>query len=132
MMSDSSTSSELRSSRWIYIVGVLIFFGYAAWMIGSYLRSTFVRDAAVTSWSNTATASIDGVVEILATRVGNCIGKVRIVAHIRNDHLSQKYLSEAQAKLDYTGERIAEWNSFLEEIEELDIDRANTALWSKI
>ncbi len=53
---EAGPSTAKRSMRWVYVLGVLGFFAYAFWMIGPYLRSVIVRDAAVTSWTNLNTA----------------------------------------------------------------------------
>ncbi len=119
--------SKTGSNRvwWVYPAGVLIFLAYAIWMVGPYLRSTVVRDAAVTTWSNTATSPIEGTVDSLPLRVGDPVGDDGVVAHISNKHLSQQNLSEAQVEIDYVRAQIAEWNNFLDEIKYLDIERAD-------
>ncbi|NNE24287.1 MAG: hypothetical protein HKN11_16935 [Rhizobiales bacterium] len=124
-MSDTPSSTRKRSARWIYLTGVLVFFIYALWMIGPYLRSIVVRDAAVTAWANTVTSPIDGKVEFLPLRVGDLVGLDGVVARIKNDHISRKSLSDAQVKLDYTGARVEELRNFLADIKELDRGRAD-------
>lgn len=124
-MAKARNSSTSRSSRWIYLAGVVVFVGYAIWMIGPYLRSTFLRDAAVTAWSNTASAPIDGIVDSFPVTVGNYVGGDGVVAHISNEHLSRKGVSEAQVTVDLARARIAEWHKFLEEIRDLDHNRAD-------
>ena len=124
-MGEARSSSASRSSRWIYLAGVVIFLGYAIWIIGPYLRSTFVRDAAVTTWSNTASSPIDGIVDSLPVPVGGYAGEDGIVARISNEHLSRKGLADAQKTVKHARARISEWQEFIEDIRGLDLDRAD-------
>ena len=69
-------------------------------MIGPYLHSVIVRDAAVTTWSNVATAPIDGKVEfrrLAADRVVDSDGDILLV---RNDTLSRETVTAAETRLD--------------------------------
>lgn len=112
-----------RSGRWVYAVGVLIFLAYASWLIGPYLRSVIVRDAAVTSWSNVATAPIEGELEF-QQGIDEVVAEDGVIANIRNDHLSREALSRAQIRLDHTRARVGVHEEYLRDIKELDRDRA--------
>src|SRR6185369_14212719 len=49
-----------RVMAWLGLVALLV---YAGWIGGPYLQSIILRDAAVTTWINIATAPIAGFVE---------------------------------------------------------------------
>ena len=121
----TKTTVHRKSGKWVFVLGVLAFVAYSTWIIGPYLRSVVVRDAAVTSWSHTATSPIDGKVEIVSARVGELVGGDGIVARVRNDHLSRKTLSEADVEMAYIRDKVNEQAYFLAEIKQLDRDRAN-------
>ena len=63
-----------RPRRWPYLLGIALFLAYAAWILGPYLRSILIRDAAVTTWSHLATTPIDGTVEFLTPQVNEAVG----------------------------------------------------------
>ena len=44
-----------RAGRRSWWIGLALVLAYIAWMLGPYLRSVVVRDAAVTMWINVAT-----------------------------------------------------------------------------
>ena len=119
----SAASAARRPGRWPYILGVLIFFAYAAWMIGPYLRSVIVRDAAVTSWSYIATAPIDGEVEFRTDAVDRLVGPDGVILLVRNDRLSRQVATEAQVRLDLARTRVEELQEFLDEVMTLDTER---------
>lgn len=112
-----------RPGRWVYAVGVLIFLVYASWIIGPYLRSVIVRDAAVTSWSNVATAPIEGELEF-QQGIDEVVGEDGVIANIRNDHLSREALSRARIRLDHARARVRVQEEYLRDIKELDRERA--------
>ena len=114
-----------RSSAWGYILAVLAFFAYAFWMIGPYLHSVIVRDAAVTSWSNLATSPIDGEVAFKALSVDRVVGSDGVVLFVRNDRLDRRSLTEAEIRVDLARSRVKELQEFLEEVMLLDAGRAD-------
>jgi multidrug resistance efflux pump len=111
-------------SRWIYVVAVLALFAYAAWIMGPYLRSIVVRDAAVTSWLNVSTAPIDGMLQAHDRSVLGSIGADGIVEIVRNDRLSRKNLVQARIQVDLAAARVKEVQEYLNEIIALDKGRA--------
>jgi multidrug resistance efflux pump len=94
-------------------------------MMGPYLRSVIVRDAAVTSWSNIATSPIDGDVEFKPLAVDRVVGADGVILFVRNDRLSRQALTEAQIRLDLARYRVKELQSFLEEVMTLDEERGD-------
>jgi multidrug resistance efflux pump len=114
-----------RSSRWVYVLGVAVFFAYALWMIGPYLRSVIVRDAAITTWSNLATAPIDGKVEFrsrAATAVVDAGGDILLV---RNDTLSRETVTAAETRVELARAQVQELQGLLDEIMLLDEERGD-------
>ena len=63
-MADNPPPSVKRTGRWVYLIAGAIFLGYTSWILGPYIRSVIVRDAAVTTWLHTATSPIDGAVAL--------------------------------------------------------------------
>jgi multidrug resistance efflux pump len=122
---DAATPSAKRSTRWVYIVGVLVFFTYSLWMMGPYLRSVVVRDAAVTSRSNLATAPIDGEVEFKELGVDRVVGPDGIILLVRNARLSRQPVIEAETRVDLARARVEELQQLLDEIMLLDEGRAD-------
>ena len=76
---DPPSRSPPRSPVWPYLLAVLLFFAYAAWMLGPYLKSIVVRDAAVTSWSHVATAPNAGQLTAAQLEVGRAVGAAGII-----------------------------------------------------
>ena len=111
------------SSRWVYILGVLAFFAYALWMIGPYLQSVIVRDAAVTAWSNVATAPIDGTVELQPLATDRLVDPQGEILRIRNDTLSRETVTAAETRVDLARARVTELQELLDEIVTLDEER---------
>lgn len=112
-----------RRRRWPYIVGILGFLAYAAWILGPYIRSIVVRDAAVTSWSHVATTPIDGTIEFIPRPASGVVGPDGVIASVHDDHASRKAVEQAEADLERNAARIAELETQIEEINELDADR---------
>ncbi len=113
--------------RWIYLISVLIFFAYVAWLIGPYLRSAIVRDASVTTWSRAAVAPIDGRIVTKLPAVGGVIGEDGQVATIRNDLLLQERVAveETRDRAILAQVRIDEAQDYLSNLD--GIERARVA-----
>jgi multidrug resistance efflux pump len=113
------------SNRWVYIIGVLGFLAYALWMIGPYLRSVIVRDAAVTSRSNVATAPIDGEVAFKELGGDRVVGSDGIILLVRNGRVSRQPVIEAQTRVDLARSRVEELQELIDEVMLLDAGRAD-------
>jgi multidrug resistance efflux pump len=118
-------SAARRSGRWIYLLGILGFLAYAAWILGPYLRSIIVRDAAVTTWLNWSASPIAGTIERLPVAVGQSIGPDGVIARIENPHLSRHVAEEHAIRIDLARARVRELEAFLEEIQLLDRERSD-------
>lgn len=77
----------IRPRTWLYLVCVVSFFAYSAWLIGPYLRSVFIRDAVVTAWLGYSVAPIDGKITGELPKIGTVIGQDGSVVRIKNELL---------------------------------------------
>lgn len=109
--------------RWIYLLigGLLI--AYVLWMIGPYLQSIVVRDAAVTSWSHKATAPIDGQLTWKPLSAGQIVAPDGVVIVVRNERVSHRTLTETESRVDLARSTAAELQSYLADIVQLDEER---------
>lgn len=112
-----------RRRRWPYVAGIAAFLLYAAWMLGPYIRSIVVRDAAVTTWSQVATTPIDGTVEFAPRRDSGEVGETGLIATVRNHHASRLDLERARADVERNATEIEELEVALAEIVSLEDDR---------
>jgi multidrug resistance efflux pump len=119
----TDTNPTRKPRFWVYALVVAVFLGYAAWMLGPYLRSVIVRDAAVTAWKNVATAPIRGVVQIDRNLVGQIVGSDGVVLSIRDDRAAQLDVHEAQIRVDLEQAKVAQLQDYINDIGELDADR---------
>ena len=122
---EPAASTGRKSSRWVYVAGVLVFVAYASWMIGPYLRSVIVRDAAVTSRSNVATSPIEGEVAVKQLGVDRMVGSDGIVLLVRNERVSRQRMIEAETRVDLARSRVEELQELLDEVMLLDAGRAD-------
>ncbi len=97
-MADSNETSTFKKKgkylTWIALAALLIYIGV---MLGPYLRSTLVRDAAVTTWIHIATSPIYGEVARTLPKPGDRIGENGQIAHVRNTRADRSDLDEALA-----------------------------------
>lgn len=114
-----------RGRVWVYLGASLIFLVYGAWMAGPYLRSVIVRDAAVTTWANVATAPIAGRIEIRLPAGQRMVGADDVVMHVHNERLSRQALTEAEIKVDLARARVREMRESLSEVRLLDSGRGD-------
>ncbi len=124
-MAGDALTPRQRGRRWPYVLGVVLFLGYAAWMLGPYIRSVVVRDAAITTWSRLAASPIDGTVQYLPeylTGSGRS-GEDGVIAYVRNEHASREAVDEARFELERAIARVAELERHLLDIKELEEDR---------
>ncbi len=114
--------------RSIYVVAIVLFAGYALWMLGPYLRSVVVRDAAVTTWSRRAVAPIAGRIVGDLPPVGTTVGADGVVATIENTLLlaeerNVEVYRDAVIRAEGT---IAEANEYIAGLEAMDAQRIKT------
>ncbi|MEM7224396.1 MAG: cyclic nucleotide-binding domain-containing protein [Pseudomonadota bacterium] len=104
-----------------FVLVFAIFF--LSWTATPYVHSLLVRDAAVTTWSNVATAPIDGTITFSDLLVQETVAPDGVVATVQNEHLSRRDYDEAVIRVNFARLRIGELENFLEEIRSLDEER---------
>jgi len=124
-MAEPAQTTARRSGRWVYLVGILAFLAYAAWIMGPYLRSIIVRDATVTTWLNWSTAPIEGRITWRSFGVERKVGSDGVIARIENPHVSLHALEEHVIRIELAQARVQQLEAFLEEIQQLDRERAD-------
>jgi len=102
-------------------LGVLLL----SWKATPYVRSVLVRDAAVTTWSNVATAPINGTIEFPGLSLNEPVGPDGNVAIVQNDHLTRREYDEARIDVNFARLRVKEFEDFLKEIKSLDTERGD-------
>lgn len=111
--------------RGIYVVAILLFVGYALWMLGPYLRSVVVRDAAVTTWSRQAVAPIAGRLVGDLPPVGAIVGADGVVASIENALLlaEERIVENYRDAMIHAEGAIEEADEYIAELEAMDAHR---------
>ena len=92
-----------RSMRPLHAAGVFAVFLVilaVAWAAGPYIGSLIIRDAVVTTWTNLATAPIDGAIRYAEVTPGGPVGPDGIIAVIRNEHLSRTAIDAAVIRVE--------------------------------
>ena len=109
-----------------YLYGIIGFLIYVAWIMGPYIRSVIVRDAAVTSWSRLAIAPIDGVISSELPMVNSIVGEDGFLFTIRNEFLFAETAAvrEAASRQDLAEISVAELKLQIEELSQLEDKRA--------
>jgi len=92
-------SSRTASRRWITAIATLAMLAYILWMIGPYLRSIVVRDAAVTTWIYEATAPIVGVLDQNPLLPGQRVPATGRIATVHNERVDRTPLDIARTQL---------------------------------
>ena len=77
---------RVRLARFVTGVTALLVLLAAGWQLGPYLRSTVVRDSAVTSWIHLAASPIVGQVDSHLPKAGDRVGADGRILTIRNAH----------------------------------------------
>jgi multidrug resistance efflux pump len=108
--------------RYFYIAAIAVFLAYSAWIIGPYVRSVIVRDAAVTTWLRAAVAPIDGKIMTDLPNVGGIVGEDGHIVTIRNALLFQenRSLEDTRDKALEAKNRIKEAEEFLADLAVMD------------
>ncbi|MEX2201523.1 MAG: HlyD family secretion protein [Dongiaceae bacterium] len=89
-----------RSPRSIAVIAFVALLAYIVWISGPYLRSTVIRDAAVTSWIASARSPIAGILEYTPRFAGERIGADRRIAVIANPRIFSEHAIGIQTRLD--------------------------------
>ena len=116
-------------SKWkehkVFVIAIATFAIYLIWIMGPYLRSIIVRDAAVTAWARFAIAPIDGVISSDLPKVNTRVGPDGHLFSISNPLLFDKTAAVQAAifKLDMARVRRDELSAQVKEIEALEANR---------
>ncbi|MEO1191575.1 MAG: hypothetical protein AAFY02_07450, partial [Pseudomonadota bacterium] len=95
---------------------LLALFGYILWMLGPYLRSTLVRDSAVTAWAHHATAPIAGALDGNPRAPGSRVGSDGRVAEIVNPLADRRPLDLAAADVTRAEARVVALTQLLSDL----------------
>jgi multidrug resistance efflux pump len=110
-----------RRATALAAVGALLL--YAVIMLWPYLVATLVRGAAVTAWTNIATAPIQGRAPAKLPPLGTAVGGDGVLMEIVNDRLDDGPVKLAEAGLARAQGAAASAQGYLEAMQELDRDR---------
>jgi multidrug resistance efflux pump len=108
-----------RRSWWIGLALVVI---YVTWMLGPYLRSIVVRDAAVTMWINLATSPIYGNVDPVLPDLGSRVPAGGRIVGVRNEHADRTALDAAFAEVTRLEAVVAEHEAQVAGLERIAAD----------
>ena len=124
MPNHEETSKPRRHGKSITIIVVAALLIYVGVMLGPYLRSTLVRDAAVTTWINTATSPIYGEVALPLPKPGDRVGEDGVLIRIVNNKAdrsayvaAQSELARAEASVSAAKDQLTELQKAMEELE---------------
>jgi hypothetical protein len=95
----SAQQDGKRKSKLGWWAGIAVLLAYVGWMIGPYVRSVVVRDAAITSWIHVATSPIYGVVDTTLPELGQRVGDSGRIVGIRNDRADRSGVESAEAEV---------------------------------
>lgn len=107
-----------RMARTIIWSSIGAFLIYAAIMLGPYLRSTLVRDAAVTTWIHIATSPIYGEVADDTPKPGDRIGADGVIVEVVNQKADRTALDRAYALESEAESNEQSTNTYLADIED--------------
>ncbi len=126
----SGSASSARSSRrrrsttvlhllgWSSAAGVLLASG--AWFLAPYVKSVLFRDAAVTTWTNVATAPIRGNLEGPLPAPGQRLGADGRLAVVHNLQADHSEVDKATAEVARAEAEVTELEAYLSSIRALD------------
>ena len=114
--------SLARAGRRSWWIGLALVLAYIAWMLGPYLRSVVVRDAAVTMWINVATSPIYGNVDPVLPALGSRVPPGGRILGVRNEHADRTTLDAAFASVKRLEAVVAEYTVQAAGLERLATD----------
>jgi multidrug resistance efflux pump len=116
-------AGEPRGGRMWWWIGFAILLAYVAWMIGPYLRSVVVRDAAVTTWVHVANAPIYGRVDQKLPALGSAVGTDGVILRIHNERVDRTGVEGADAEIARAEAAVAELTARVAALRALDAER---------
>jgi multidrug resistance efflux pump len=118
----------LGSRRLWALVGLVALLAYAGWIGAPYLRSVVVRDAAVTTWIDTATAPIKGFVDDDPPHAGDSVGRDGVLTLIENPFADRTPVAKAEGEVDRAKERLRGLKELASSLDADPSSRARTAV----
>ncbi len=109
-----------RYITWFVAIALVVYIGF---MLGPYLRSTLIRDAAVTTWIHLATSPIYGEVAEKLPKPGDRIGEGGQIVRVRNAKADRSQFESALADVDEAENLVAAAETYLAELDQLRTDR---------
>lgn len=122
---DWRRSRTLRGIRTAAAFLVFLSLLAIAWRAGPYVHSVLVRDAAVTTWSNLATAPIDGTIRFVSRSLDSAIGADGLIAVVDNEHLSHADYDRARNAVTLKQSELRHLEAYRAELEALDTERGD-------
>ncbi len=114
--------------RFWALLGLVALLAYVAWIGAPYFRSVIVRDAAVTTWIDAASAPISGFVDDNPLHAGDTVGKDGRIATIENPLEDETPVIRAEADLKRARQRVLGLEELMTSLEADPIARARTAM----
>lgn len=112
--------SKGRYVTWAVAIALVVYVGF---MLGPYLRSTLVRDAAVTTWIHVATSPIFGEVGRILPKPGDQIADHGRIVQVQNAKADRSHLDTALAEIDAAESMVEAAVAYLTRLEELKQQR---------
>lgn len=119
--------SRLGRRFWVW-AGLAALLLYIAWIGAPYFRSVVVRDAAVTTWINTASAPISGYIDDDPLHAGDSVVQDGHIAVIDNPLADRTPMVKAEADAARAKERVSGLNELLSSLDSDPAARARTAI----
>src|ERR1700737_4055201 len=116
-----------RKVRHLAWPGLAILLVYIGWIGAPYLRSVFVRDAALTSWINVTGAAISGNLDAKPLHPGDRVGADGRIAGIEDPRADSTALAKARADLARAEGRVAALDALADGLAEIIDERQATA-----
>ncbi len=114
---------KVRIVGWLFKWGILAaILVYILALLGPYLRSTLVRDAAVSAWIHTATSPIYGQAGARLPTPGTVIGADGILARVTNEQADRSPLDRAEAEARRADAQVLAARRLVEQLEEQRAD----------
>ena len=110
-------------SRTVKLGALAVLVAYAIAILWPYLAATLVRDAAITAWTNLATAPIHGRVMARLPMLGSQVGPDGIILELINEQMDPGLVPRAEATLEAARARTRAAKLYLEGMQEIDRDR---------
>jgi multidrug resistance efflux pump len=106
-------------------IGLAALLAYAAWIGAPYLRSVFVRDAAVTTWIDVL---VSGYVDQHPLHAGDRVGADGRIATIENPLEDGTPVARAEAEVERAKQRIRGLQELMTSLDNDTVARARTAM----